>query len=350
MRSKILPFLAFITLFAALVTAVFFYKEKLNDNSVRSNNNFFYKERMHFAKRIDEIGPQAAYEEFKKDYARQDILIQHSAAHILGQLLYHTTGSRGLEICDISFISGCYHGFMGYYITEEGLDSLSLLEQQCFKKSWLNLWGCQHGIGHGIMDYLGHNKLKEALNYCKTMVHRNPLDWCSIGVFMEYNLRNLKNLMFDGRLVRPLIKDDFFEPCYSVPAEFRKSCLFEIADWWASILRTNFKKSASFCESLKAGEEREMCVLGHGRAAAIVYGFNAARLKESCDQFPHAEDSVFCRTGSAMRIFEYTKKGAASYLLCEDWMNDSQNINRDNCIKKLKFFTKNFGQDDIETY
>ena len=85
-----------------------------------------------------------------------------------GDALYHTTSLKGIHICDSKFGFGCYHSFLEEAITDKGLSAINDLDNEC-SKQFSKGGSCQHGIGHGILSYLGDDKLSQALTLCTTL-------------------------------------------------------------------------------------------------------------------------------------------------------------------------------------
>src|SRR3989338_2641211 len=175
-------------------TAAFFFSEKssfkVSSKEISSlrlttfNSSDIHKA---WSARIDSIGTARAYGEFKEAYEAQDSKFQHLAAHVMGSLLYEKEGLAGLGICDATFAFGCYHSFFGSAVSKEGIGAIKDFDRICMEKFGPWGTGCPHGIGHGILEYMGHEKLDEALAACAHTTQKHPLLGCTSGVFMEYN-------------------------------------------------------------------------------------------------------------------------------------------------------------------
>ena len=68
----------------------------------------FQKEYEMWSSRIDEVGPELAYEELKKRYKDLEYPSQHTRIHVFGEVLYEKTGIAGTSVCDSAFGFGCY--------------------------------------------------------------------------------------------------------------------------------------------------------------------------------------------------------------------------------------------------
>jgi len=102
-----------------------------------------------WTKHIMQLGPEAAYEQFKYAYRNHNPNTQHELAHVMGSLFYTTQGTGGVIYCDGAFSYGCYHEFFGQAIHNDGLEVIDFLNKACIEKN-PHAEVCQHGLGHGI--------------------------------------------------------------------------------------------------------------------------------------------------------------------------------------------------------
>src|SRR6185436_4304211 len=180
---------------------IFHRTSKSVDVKSADYNNIKHK----YTQSIKDLGPAKAYEIFKQDVTKiTSPGSQHLLAHVMGTELYTELGLEGLSVCDDSFAFGCYHSFLGTAINQEGLGILNTVDQICNEKKSDAKSGCQHGIGHGIIGYLGYDQaqLLEALKYCEQLTYFGPLAGCGSGVFMEYNLKTMADPSGSGLLSR----------------------------------------------------------------------------------------------------------------------------------------------------
>lgn len=323
-------FLVFIVFIASYITIqavqdaenVHQSEEKFEENA----------ERLLLSKEIDVNGASNAYKTLKSRYRDQNILVAHSAAHIFGELLYSKFGKEGIEICDQSYLFGCYHGFVGRFIANTGTTSPYILEDICPKEIAYDLKGCTHGMGHGILSYLGGERLNAALESCSFLTE-SGINWCAVGVFMEYNLNNSHNLNFDIGNVRQIKGGDFYFPCTSVKEEYQPDCYFELPDWWLAILRNDVNTVMSLCEKVNADTNRQMCFIGLGRSLALYSGLNDAKTNK-CAFLNSPNEIQLCRIGYFMRIYEYTLRESDALLACDNFDNEEHK----ECIATIDFF------------
>lgn len=175
---------------------------------------------------------------------------QHDLAHQFGEDLYNYKGAKGLGYCTSEYNFGCYHEFLALAILEKGLSITQELNKTCQNKS-LNFFSCQHGLGHGILTYLGYEKesLHEALEVC-LILKAPPVNGCFGGVFMEYNMRT----MIKSEILGPRVAsgDDLGELCNNVEDYAKKSCVYWISQWWQYIFShlsysDSFTKMGNLC-------------------------------------------------------------------------------------------------------
>lgn len=251
-------------------------------------------------KRIEQIGTERSYQEFKTAYAEETFNIQHPMAHIIGTLLYKKAGIKGFSVCDETYAYGCYHSFFESVFNDFGLDIIRDLDKACIEKYSEGGTGCQHGIGHGILAYLGRDKLIEALNYCRLTTQKNPLHGCTAGVFMENNISTHFAISSEGKVdVRKLNPNNPHEPCNELPLQdLRKSCYFEIPLWWKEVFGTDFQKLGTLCYDIPQKDERGICFQGLGVIIAPSTDYDVAKTIQLCKNMPDSYGEASCRTGA----------------------------------------------------
>ena len=241
-----------------------------------------------WGKRIDEVEAEAAYEEFKKEYSSYAFNVQHPGVHVFGELLYRKMGLDGVTVCDSTFAFGCYHAFFGQALAAEGgLDIVPTLNGICFSQYGEGSTGCQHGIGHGLLEYLGSGKLVVALEACEgTYQSDYALFGCGAGVFMEYNTS--MSISQDGKytyLVRNLNEENPHEPCNTiVPEKYRPSCYYQLALWWHQVLNGDVERVGFLCNQINEDREKQACYRSTGNIVASSSGYNVNNSLEKCAQ------------------------------------------------------------------
>ena len=321
-------------------TAAFFFSEKssfkVSSKEISSlrlttfNSSDIHKA---WSARIDSIGTARAYGEFKEAYEAQDSKFQHLAAHVMGSLLYEKEGLAGLGICDATFAFGCYHSFFGSAVSKEGIGAIKDFDRICMEKFGPWGTGCPHGIGHGILEYMGHEKLDEALAACIHTTQKHPLLGCTSGVFMEYNFPVLIGKEEASSQVRKWNPDSPLSPCTSVEEKYRSSCFFELAQWWELVLFQDYAKMGKFCQAISSKDEQEACFLGIGHALAPTTLYNVQDATRRCILMPNSEAKILCLAGTSWGFFVVPEKRADAPLLCKKLLPTDEK----KCLDKASF-------------
>ncbi|MAF59418.1 hypothetical protein CL631_01060 [bacterium] len=258
----------------------------------------FEKEQEFWDKRIDKVGVDVAYVEFKEEYKDYPYGPQHTLAHIFGILLYDKKGIEGVAICDGAFAFGCYHSFFGLAITEGGLAMIHDLDKACIAAHGVKGLGCPHGIGHGILSFVGYDNLDEALDECRTLTWKEPIGGCTSGVFMEYNFLTMEDPL--GLSHREEVEDKHF-PCSSIEDRFKQACYFEQPTWWKVVYAPDegYRKVGELCEEVEDTLNREACFRGIGNTISGISGFDIESTKSECESMPEREGKTLCLQGAA---------------------------------------------------
>lgn len=248
-----------------------------------------------FRTAIANTDPHVVYGAFTRAYAQTSNGPRHAAAHLFGEALYRERGLDGLGVCDQTFEFGCYHGFLGIAIAQEGVEVLPELDQAC-QKRWDDAYlPCQHGIGHGVLTYVGTENLIEALELCTT-ISWQPTGGCSSGVFMEYNFRTMEDPA--RGVLRPLGENPY-APCDTLPAKHRPSCYFEQVQWWTSVYDRDFTRIGSLCAQIDSAKLRATCFEGAGNYAAAFTDHAVPETIAVCQKMPNAEGRQQCFEGAS---------------------------------------------------
>lgn len=241
-------------------------------------------------------GSEKAYGEFLQKNDLIPEARQHLFAHAFGEALFEERSIEAVLTCTDAYSFGCYHGLFSRAIAEGGKDALVKLDLACTEK-FGNLSGCSHGLGHGILEYLGYESLNGALAMCSSFVSQpTPLLGCTSGVFMEY-LAPLKGV--DGALApssRPFDQERPFAPCTDVAEGYRSSCYFELGQWFRQTPHTDY---GELCSRL-SGTAKMSCFLGIG--TDMTRGWkDAETLIDKCARYD-AENELACRAGAAWSL------------------------------------------------
>lgn len=285
------------------------------------------KERRRWQERIAAVGAEAAYAEFKREYAARHFSAQHIVAHIIGELLYETAGMAGLAVCDASFAFGCYHSLFGAAIARNGDAVVADLDRECVTRLGSGNTGCQHGIGHGILEHLGGERLGEALGLCAKTTTIHPLLGCTSGVFMEYNTPIIIGESA-AQTLRPLDRRQPLAPCPTLIPSFRPSCYFELAPWWKSFFV--YGEMGHLCATLQSPAEREACFQGIGYIIVPFSEYDIKLALAECRRMPTREGEILCRAGMWWSYFVVPERRQIADGACRDLAPRE----RSSCIQK----------------
>lgn len=272
--------------------------------------------RLYWLYEIEHVGPEKAYKEFKEKNGRIAFDYQHLSVHVFGELLYETEGLLGIQYCDPSFGFGCYHGFFGRALSEEGVSAVKELDAICVEIYTPLGTGCQHGIGHGIMEYVGGNRINEALELCKETTQLTPLLGCTSGVFMEYNrpLSTKEGVTLSPE-PRPFDESNPYDPCISVDEKFRDSCFFELGQRYSLIFREDAVMQTTLCSGLHNSRDVRHCYMGVGADLAPAFAFDVDLILSKCAAMG-AQGELFCRAGASWSYYADPEKREQSGRLC----------------------------------
>ncbi len=183
----------------------------------------------YWSDRIAASGGESAYQELAQATKAYSDDERHFAEHVFGEALYAHLGLSGLSLCDAEFSSGCYHSGFAKAIVEFGIEEgVKRAAALCAQKTNPTArTTCEHGIGHGLLAYIGYEErdIALALEACDAIPQTEP--WCHGGVFMEYNLRTLLPDMPTRE-----VSAGFVEPCEKFSGRNLEACVFIQPIWW----------------------------------------------------------------------------------------------------------------------
>ena len=275
----------------------------------------YAKEKEKWWKDINKYGTIRAYEIFKEDAGGKSAGIQHTLAHIFGELVYKKEGMAGIKLCDVTFSYGCYHSLAGKAIIEHSLSAVKDLDRECFAVKDASPLGCLHGIGHGILGYVGYGRLNDALEACKETSWTGPLGGCPGGVFMEYNFHTMESI--EGTKLRKPDGEDVYEPCTSLPERFKQECFYNQAQWWIDLNSKDYSKVGALCDAVSNKVEREACLRGLGDGIVGRTDHNPALAVAACKTLASPRSELLCREGAYRVVFASIKTRSEAPQLCE---------------------------------
>lgn len=225
--------------------------------------------------------PSRAYQVFSADQVGFNEGKQHLAAHVFGEELFSAVGVSGIRVCDRRFSFGCYHGFFSAAIAAEGVAVIPELDQAC-RVAFEVANPCQHGLGHGLVEYFGSSKLDQALAGCDFADRSDPISGCPSGVYMEYNFP----VLIDGQgaelTTRSFEPAAPYDPCPDVPARFSESCYHELPQWWLQVYSTEFSDLIGLCQNIAEDKHRAACYEGVGAMTASGTDYDPREAAEIC--------------------------------------------------------------------
>ncbi len=260
--------------------------------------------------------PEDAYRWFIETYKGQGFDIQHNAAHLFGESLFDSVGERGMRICDAEFNYGCYHGFLTRAIAKEGLRVVTRLDSECGNTDRATV--CEHGIGHGILEFLGYSKLNQALAACDMTNQSDPLAGCSAGVFMEYNvpLSESPDKTFSTQ-ARPLVnRTQPYDVCLTVESKYRRSCFNQLPQWWHQVYSDDFSVLGTLCEHVSEPGERSACYEGIANIVGSSANYDPARTVTLCKKMPSKDGVQACLVTAAWSFALNINDRTAARTIC----------------------------------
>jgi hypothetical protein len=256
-----------------------------------------------WSKEIDKVGVEEAYEEFKTIFKTRSEKEAHLALHVFSGLIYEEAGPAGIYVCDDSFSYACFHGFFTAAIAKDGKDVFDKLKQVCDDVN-LRQAGCQHGLGHGLMEYYGENKLTQALDLCTKLSWRGKIFGCPSGVFMEFNF---PILVKQGEVIlstRKFDPDNPYYPCSTVDSKFQASCYYELGQYLREVYMRDYGKIGEACAAVKDLTLKKYCFLGVGWYAPPGFNYDTIKIVDACGKMPSKDDEFLCKLGAVQQMSE----------------------------------------------
>ena len=186
---------------------------------------------------------------------------KHLLGHVIGNELYAQQNIQGLKLCTTEFTSACYHSILSWAIAEQGMENIEAINSKCLELK--EPWGCQHGLGHGIVVALGYEEPITAVEVCESLEEYGLTYSCIEGVIMEFNLRTVDE---DIAKVRGVDQRGYYYPCTEIGSKYKNECIFEQTLWWRELFgRTNYEAIGTLCAGIQEEGNRVWCYRGIGR-------------------------------------------------------------------------------------
>ena len=213
----------------------------------------------------------------------------------------------GTPVC----ASGYYHGIIERAFLGQPKDKLTIVSRQLCSDSKITeqrflLYQCIHGLGHGLMIYLGYD-MPGSLKTCAGLKDEFDDISCSGGVFME----NFNSSY--GVTSKYLRKNDPIYPCNSVAEKYKAQCYGLVT---ANLLRNtgyDQKKTADGCKKSEP-DWIGICFESFGRDVSGIAGKSAEKALASCRLAGKNEGD--CLYGVAREIVNSDAEGARGARFC----------------------------------
>lgn len=207
----------------------------------------------------------------------------HLLGHVVGDVLYKQKGLEGITICTNDFRNACSHSIVVGLLLEKGESALPEIAQACRRAPGGGgaYTMCYHGLGHGILSYVGYD-LPKSVGLCKktgtAAYHQDEYIQCVGGTIMEIISGGGHNQeLWAKKRVEYLRPDDPLYPCAAsfMPDEAKAMCYNYLTPYlWVAAggnignpTADIFTKSFKFCDLLPVSDMRDRgsCFGGFGK-------------------------------------------------------------------------------------
>ncbi len=265
---------------------------------------------------IQENDATLSYQKFVENNKKAPIGVQHIRAHVIGEVLFETEGITGISICDSNFGFGCFHGLFTVGFASEGRSFVKEADTECVERYGVLGTGCQHGIGHGIVEYVGRDRLGEALALCEETSQPTPLLGCTSGVFMESNTPFTVFPNVEQLEPYPYSEEKPYAACESVSEKYKTSCYYELGGWWEVVLQGDKNKMGELCSNIQNKKFRDSCALGLGNIIGPTSGYSVEKSSALCANTPE-NVTTLCFAGVAWSLFSNPIYSTDAEKVCE---------------------------------
>lgn len=272
---------------------------------------------------IQTFGIDEAKGQFMKSIAGDEPTEAHTESHAFGAALYDLgeplTKCPTTNVQDEFYSSGCAHEFIGRMISDRGLEAVDDIEAQCASLSRREFHLCEHGIGHGLIGYLGYDldALRVAVGACARTSDNN----CYRAAFMERDFRRLANIELSVR------QPEKGEPEHSYCNEFKEPvksvCVYWQPNWWYALLSPDVPSAElpdlmshlyTLCDQW-SGVYKNLCATGVGFNIYYI-GASVPEARAICDS-RFGDKSFYCKIGVASRYRSFGVEVPEVQRVCE---------------------------------
>jgi hypothetical protein len=231
----------------------------------------------------------------------------------MGEEFYDRYGVEAMRYCDGTFSYGCFHGLTVSAILDKGLEVIQDLDKKCEQHLPNNL-SCQHGIGHGVLEFVGHKNLNTALNYCSRLSWKGSLLGCQDGVFMEYNFPVIDSGSSDIKTKLREYNNDPYGLCGKVIPKFKRACYYELPRWWLGAFEFDVDKLGELCAAIEDDANRKSCYIGMGMSITGPVNYNSNKIIKTCNMIQKSDDRKLCLYSAVWSMPEVQKKTAGAQI------------------------------------
>ena len=229
-------------------------------------------------------GPKAALELVDDVYGNGADPACHRVVHLIGAASLARYGgnvTRTLAAGTPTCWSGYYHGVLERSLVKAksrnpaGLAAVSRgLCSDTHMTPWV-VYGCLHGLGHGLMIATGLN-LPVSLEVCARLDRWWDRDACRGGAFME-------NISSSYGFKSSFLKDDDpVYPCNSVAYATKRRCYQIVTSRILPLVGDDWERTAEICASVEQ-DFVGWCFQSFGRDASSRSGRDATKIAELCE-------------------------------------------------------------------
>lgn len=217
----------------------------------------------------------------------------HQEAHEIGRIGYKIYREKAFQMCDASCHSGCYHGAMETFLSENGTADLNKsIERICNSfDTHFGRFECLHGVGHGVLAYLDYD-LPEAISECEKLDGSFAQSSCFGGMFME-NILTGQGLGAGKRDhgTSWVNREDPYFPCNKIKdsPDLQYQCYQMQTSWMLTIFAYDFALVAKACLAVPQ-DYISVCFKSFGRDAAGQTLRNPEGIVKLCNSVPRTKD------------------------------------------------------------
>jgi hypothetical protein len=241
-------------------------------------------------------GPKAALRLVEDVYGRGEDPACHRVTHVIGAASLARFGgnvTRTLGEGDPTCWSGYYHGVLERSLVKVksrqpaalARASRGLCSDDSFSP-WV-VYGCLHGLGHGLMIATGLN-LPVALEVCSRLDRWWDRDACRGGAFME----NIQSAY--GFTSIFLKEDDPLYPCNWVPTDEKRRCYQIVTSRILTKVGDSWERTAEVCSGVEPAFV-SWCFRSFGRDVSSRTNRDVGQIAELCAiarEYGHEADCV----------------------------------------------------------